>query len=1027
MEKYNNLFKKKNTYPKVTDKNFQNKIYKKREFYVNKIPPRNKLETYEEIKNFRDKICGKNRVPHEYQTLLSKYINPDTPYKGLLIFHGVGSGKTCGSIKIAENFKPLVEKYGTKIHVLVPGSLVKENWKKEILECTENTYLKEMNKNEYNSNEEIKRNIKEATNIILKYYKFLTYKSFHKKVLGEKIKEKVKINNKLVKKYRKTTDGKFERIQSIDRIDNLNNTLIIIDEAHHLTDNDIGEALLKVINNSVNLKILLLTATPMKNLADDIIYLINIIRPKNDKIIRDNVFTSNQGHKMKFKEGGIKYLKDMVRGYVSYIRGADPLTFAERIDKGKIPPGLLFTKLVRCKMLDFQLKSYKKVVDTINDALDKRTISVSNFVFPGLENDNLIGLYGTEGINKLKNQLKSYNTILNDKLNEFFKKKDEYINYIYLDNNKTISGDFFKQENLKFFSIKFYTALKKLNKLIEGKKGTGTAFIYSNYVKVGIEIFEQVLIQNGCLQFNEDQNNYNIQSDTICYYCGNTYNIHPLPNHDFYPTTFISITGKSEDNIYADYEDKMKIINIFNNYNNKEGKYIKFILGSPVMSESITLENIKEVHILDAHYHLGRIDQVIGRTIRYCKHYAITNEKNPFPKVNIYKYVVSVEKELSTEEILYKKAEQKYKLIKKVEHILKTNAIDCPLFRNINLFPEEVEEYKDCGTIDKPCPEKCNFTSCNYICEDNKLNELYFDEKNNIYKDIKQENLDISTFTNKLARNEIDYIKTLIKKIFKLKNYYILEDIIKNVKDIYDTKKKNIYDKNFTYYALTELMPQTENDFNNFNDIIYNKFNEPGYIIQRGKYYIFQSFNYNEFTPMYDRENYNVNLINKLSLYTYIKNTNLYKKIENKIDKKIKVNKYDFNSVMPYYEKRKSFNFVGVIDKDNKNNDVFKIKEIYTGDSTKKRGIGITTLTGAVCHNAFNKQKLLEIINLINKEITKLKLKTSIKKKFEKKDNMCNYIQEKLLFLEKNTTNNITYFIIPANHPTYKFPLNIKK
>ena len=34
-------------------------------------------------------------------------------------------------------------------------------------------------------------------------------------------------------------------------------------------------------------------------------------------------------------------------------------------------------------------------------------------------------------------------------------------------------------------------------------------------------------------------------------------------------------------------------------------------------------------------------------------------------------------------------------------------------------------------------------------------------------------------------------------------------------------------------------MPKTENDFNNFTNTIHDKFNRQGYIIQRGKYYIF--------------------------------------------------------------------------------------------------------------------------------------------------------------------------------------------
>ena len=49
---------------------------------------------------------------------------------------------------------------------------------------------------------------------------------------------------------------------------------------------------MKIIQNSTNLKILLLTATPMKNLGDDIIELLNFIRPLDAPIERDKIFNS---------------------------------------------------------------------------------------------------------------------------------------------------------------------------------------------------------------------------------------------------------------------------------------------------------------------------------------------------------------------------------------------------------------------------------------------------------------------------------------------------------------------------------------------------------------------------------------------------------------------------------------------------------------------------------------------------------------------------------------------------------------
>src|SRR5690606_13920105 len=129
---------------------------------------------------------------------------------------------------------------------------------------------------------------------------------------------------------------------------------------------------------------------------------------------------SQRGHLMEFKPNGKDYLRKMVRGYVSYLRGADPLTFAERVDVGEIPPGLSFTKVTRCFMLPFQYRIYKRVIDTQDDSLDRSSGAVANFVFPGLPKDKnnkgIEGYYGIEGINEIRNQLKNNPDAVNKRI-----------------------------------------------------------------------------------------------------------------------------------------------------------------------------------------------------------------------------------------------------------------------------------------------------------------------------------------------------------------------------------------------------------------------------------------------------------------------------------------------------------------------------------------------------------------------------------------------------------------------------------
>src|SRR5438045_5996250 len=89
------LMKKNYAYPDPSDPELQSKLYVKREFYAHKIPPRPDINDYNDIKEYRDNFCARQFSLHEHQAMLSNFINPDTPYRGLLVFHGLGSGKTC--------------------------------------------------------------------------------------------------------------------------------------------------------------------------------------------------------------------------------------------------------------------------------------------------------------------------------------------------------------------------------------------------------------------------------------------------------------------------------------------------------------------------------------------------------------------------------------------------------------------------------------------------------------------------------------------------------------------------------------------------------------------------------------------------------------------------------------------------------------------------------------------------------------------------------------------------------------------
>jgi hypothetical protein len=197
---------------------------------------------------------------------------------------------------------------------------------------------------------------------------------------------------------------------------------------------------------------------------------------------------------MKLRDDGLSYLKDKSRGLISFYRGSIPYTFANRIDKGEIPKGLLFTHVIKCKMNDFQNNTYKTISNVDDIIVDKVSsftsgiILLGNFVFPALnkKKDDLIGIYTSNGLVTLLSQIASDGptlcSLINQKIfNGKISAREE--NSLIIIKKRNISGTILKKENIKHFSTKYYTILDNISKLVNDK--VATAFIYSNFVNVG--------------------------------------------------------------------------------------------------------------------------------------------------------------------------------------------------------------------------------------------------------------------------------------------------------------------------------------------------------------------------------------------------------------------------------------------------------------------------------------------------------------------------------------------------------------
>lgn len=378
-------------YPDIKSKKFYkdiNKIYKKY-----KIPKKKK--TFNEI-------C----MPKKYelqlpQQFLSQFINPTTPYKGVLVYHRIGAGKTCTAVRVGEVFK----KY-RKIIVVLPASL-KGNFRTELRsQCAGEEYITNAERNElkkiHPSEQKYKDIIKKTDERIDKYYKIYSYNKFIEYVQNNKIK--------------------------------LNNTLLIIDEIQNMVSEEgtYYNELYKLIKNApTDLRTILLSATPMFDKPNELGLTINLLRPSTefpvgtdfDKKFIKSTLKSNGEYNIRTKN--MDKFKSIIKGYISFFRGAPAYVFPE-----------MKIKYVRCEMSDFQYASYKAILrnesssslNRIKKRVNKKlnvselpnnffigTRYVSNIVFPNKK----VGDEGLESFTKLKilNGLEKYSTKFHNMIN----------------------------------------------------------------------------------------------------------------------------------------------------------------------------------------------------------------------------------------------------------------------------------------------------------------------------------------------------------------------------------------------------------------------------------------------------------------------------------------------------------------------------------------------------------------------------------------------------------------------------------
>jgi len=869
-------------YPDFEDKDFYEKIYIKKEFYKNKIPKQQK--TTEEICNAR----LFQLAPH--QEFLKNYISIDTPYNGILVYHGTGVGKSCSAVQIAEGFKDVMRRMHSddkrKITVLLSRRImpsfreqiydIKKESKKErpddIVQCTGNEYSLDF---EQFSGLTTLQKRKETGRAVNSVYKFYGYEQFANEIMND-----LEWNGKL----HTLTDAQKKAIKN-----KFTNRIFIIDEIHNVKS-DVGSGemakmmrkvppiLQAVIRYGENIRLVLMSATPMYDNAAEIIYVLNLLLENDGRepIKKGDIFDSEDN----LIPGAEERLKELSKGYVSYLRGDNPVVFPIKLYPsnaktprivydiyGKIIPEdlrLKSMKLYMCQMGKYQFGEYMKKLRSRED---------SNLEGSNLENnENIVNENGEQFANSVLRPLS--NIILPNKEGNFTLPKMDYA-YTKTDNgegsfvvdygrgsdNRRIrrktyqfryqshcrigmgtkeETGFLDEKHLRRYSVKFADALRNI------RYGKGVCYVYSEFVWGGVLPFAMMLEQNGFERYpwsgERPLLDYGRKRNPVCAICGegalskvheNTKN---KDFHEFKRARYILVTGNTNISLM----ETGSLMNIVNNENNKYGEEVKVIIGTRTTGEGIDFRRIRQVHIMEPWFNLSRLDQITGRGSRFCSHADLPKvEQN----VEIFMYAVeppqsATKRERETETIdtrIYRLAEVKDRKIKRVEYILKQAAVDCALNKNGNVFDFEgktVEMVSSSGRRvrislgDINGSRECDYMDCNYKC-------VWEPDKKKQYK------VNIDTYNERFAKSDIMKCKNILKSLYKVGYVYKLDDIVK----VIGQQMKNL-EKRFMYIAITQMI-------NNVNEPVYDMYDRRGYLIYRGSYYVYQpmEFNYLE-APM---------------------------------------------------------------------------------------------------------------------------------------------------------------------------------
>lgn len=417
-------------YPTLNDANFNIKIAKKQEFNDTKYDGQ-----IHDVKEYANILSNADFELSPHQAFVRNFMSFQTPYNSLLLYHGLGTGKTCTAIGVTEETRDYSKQMGISKRIIVVASPnVQDNFRLQLFDerklklvdgiwtikgCIGNKLLKEINPTNMKglTKEKIVSQIKTLINAS---YSFMGYTQFANEI------------NRIAGDEHEKSSVKVRNLQ-----EEFNNRLIVIDEVHNIRisddseTKDIAKNLMYLVSVCQNVRLLLLSATPMFNNYKEIIWLLNLMNMNDRRGLINIKDVFDKDGNFKQDDTGVNVGKDLfirkVTGYISYVRGEIPYTFPFRVYPNVFSPDNTFKNIdeypkyqINCKLIpddkkiskvqlfltkigEYQQLGYTYIIDQLRKNTKKNFEEIESFGYSDLQIplESLNIVYPMDGLEEL--------------------------------------------------------------------------------------------------------------------------------------------------------------------------------------------------------------------------------------------------------------------------------------------------------------------------------------------------------------------------------------------------------------------------------------------------------------------------------------------------------------------------------------------------------------------------------------------------------------------------------------------------